>query len=75
MDSWAIMLAVWLPIGGIIIALCLYSLTELQAEEIRPARDGNGYGSAETPFTHSPNRTANSPAITAASIRLCHSEL
>lgn len=51
MDSWTIILAVWLPIAGIIIALCLYSLTELQAEETRPAPARDGSSGAETPFT------------------------
>jgi hypothetical protein len=51
MDSWTIILAVWLPIAGIIIALCLYSLTEREAEQTRPARARDGSSGAETPST------------------------
>ncbi len=36
MDTWTIAAAVWLPVGGILLALCLYDLTEREATPIQP---------------------------------------
>jgi hypothetical protein len=29
-DPWIIMVAVWLPVAGILLALCLYDMTEAE---------------------------------------------
>ncbi|HET7185427.1 MAG TPA: hypothetical protein VFI82_12130 [Terriglobales bacterium] len=51
MDAWTILLAIWLPVAGIVVALCLYSMTERSAEEI-PAQCARGESSStETPST------------------------
>ncbi len=38
MDLWTILAAVWLPIAGIALALCLYEMTEAEATPIQPRR-------------------------------------
>jgi hypothetical protein len=41
-DPWIIILAAWLPIAGIVLALCLYDMTSDKAEPVlsRPPRPG-----------------------------------
>ncbi|MGI9103673.1 MAG: hypothetical protein ACR2IF_14635 [Terriglobales bacterium] len=45
-DFWTICLVAWLPIGGILLALCLYDLTSGEAEGLLNdrSRGGSAYG-------------------------------
>jgi hypothetical protein len=47
-DLGTILLAAWLPVAGIIVALCLYALTEREADQI-PARARGTSSGAEAP--------------------------
>jgi hypothetical protein len=49
LDAWTILLAIWLPVAGIVVALCLYAMTERSAEEVPAERARNNSSSTETP--------------------------